>query len=300
MKNSKINFVRKLPLISGLAVIAVLWTPSLHAEDFIEELVYQRILMPSDAVVLTWRDSRKDTPVTAAKQKEIALEYLAITTMKPETELQRLALAEMHFLGFKPEQAKNLYESLQSSDEETIVRHARRRMLRMTFAAFNDFALTEQNIRDYRNAHDATLQDYYGVYTATRDLANYYYKGQNAPDKALELVLAELADPERAIKQASPRLLIDFFDLLVAEQDVEDLKRLGTSLSLEIRKNRDQWLADLASDDLGKSTTCSAEEWNWYLTMNGVRPGEKFVETRSRNIERTLEILDEFLEKLPS
>lgn len=293
--SNKLKRKRIRPAIFALASTVLLATAGCidsqaSETDEITQTQEVSVLMPSDAVLLTWRDAGKVETRNTETQKGIASSYFSVTKTNVDMPLEKLALGEMYFLSFAPDAAREQYAELEDQQDDLIARHARKRLLRMNFAAYNEFELVESQIREYRENYPATIIDYYGVYGAIRDLANYYVD-ENRTEEAIALILTELADRDRAAKQASPRLLADFAEVFVNSNRTLEHQALIDEYMPLVQQQRSVWQVQSQSLDLAQVTTCSKTDWDWYWTMNGVRSGETVVDARARNIDRTLEKL---------
>lgn len=225
--------------------------------------------------------------VTVEVQKELTKGYLEEVSVDNLNEIEALALAELYFLSLDPEKAKLHFTPLQNSDEELIAKHALARLIRINFAAYNDFELALNQIKIYKSLYTPSLEDYFYTYRGLSDQCRYLIS-KDRFQESYEVVMSGLID-DGIEYTALPRLLDDCQAAFKSKEQKKVLDRLVSEYLTLL--NAMKPLEDLMIKE-SDNDCCNSMSWAWYYKAQGVRKNESLVVARLRNIQKTIDKLN--------
>ncbi|NKB88762.1 MAG: hypothetical protein GKS06_11125 [Acidobacteria bacterium] len=197
----------------------------------------QSALPPSELLVLV-RDTLTRFP--ERPQRETVRGYLERMQEPGDSDIERLAAAELAFLAIDPNGARDGFEPF-LDQRDFVGRAAWQRMLRVRFAAFQMFDEVEAQIAAYRQNFQADPEDRAHLSGAVRDLAGHHF-GNAGADKAMQLVIDEVESLPNNAPYDSFMLPATFFEQFAAAGAAERACRMLTEaqagLDAELAKRR--------------------------------------------------------------
>ena len=157
-------------------------------------------------------------------QGENTMKFVSRARTKGLDDRERLALGEVYFLAFMPEEAREIYQAYLERNDD-LGRLAWQRLMRITFAAESKHAEAEQMLEAfYRKFRPTPLDEGYGSQMAS-DLARHWRsKGDN--ERAIGFILREYNAVSAEGAYVGLSLPARMSDLFAAAGRLEEAKQL--------------------------------------------------------------------------